>query len=119
MYLIQETRLPYVCAATSLWGGGADPPPGVRFHPVREHLPWAAAQKGQDNILDSFQKTLFGFIMLKLYNVFINASLCNIQKLSGKKWEALSGLKWFKRGEHNMNNFNFMAVTVFSFSVLN
>lgn len=44
---MQAARLSYVCPATSLWGGRANPPLGVRFHVIREHLPWAAAQKGQ------------------------------------------------------------------------
>lgn len=48
MCLTQAERPPYVCPATSLWRGWADPPPGVRFHVIWEHLTWAAAQEGQN-----------------------------------------------------------------------
>lgn len=33
-FVCQAARLPYVCPETSLWGGRADPPPGVRFYVI-------------------------------------------------------------------------------------
>ncbi|XP_031650633.1 AMP deaminase 2-like isoform X4 [Oncorhynchus kisutch] len=48
LFLQHAERFQHLGAASSLWGGGAYPSPGVGFHAVREHLPWTAAQEGRE-----------------------------------------------------------------------
>lgn len=49
-FSFQAAGISHACPTSSLWGGWADPSPGVWFHAVRKHLPRAAAQEGVTSI---------------------------------------------------------------------
>lgn len=96
-FSFQAAGVSHTCPTSSLWGSRADPSPGVWFHAIGEHLPWAAPQEGVTSISQHMLQSLW--IIINLRNLLLWLGSCAVDHLvyvcSGESYFSYLMYLWF------------------------